>query len=416
MKIVRFTAENVKKLVAVEIKPDGNLVQITGKNGQGKTSVLDAIWWALEGAAHIQAEPIRKGSDTAKIQIDLGQMVVTRTFRKDEAGKTASGIVVENADGARFSSPQALLDGLLGALTFDPLQFARTDMKSQFNTLRKFVPEVDFDAIDIANRKDYETRTVLNRKAKELRTMGEQIQADLTGPKKEKIDEAELVEEMKTAGQMNAELEVRKAKRASAVESVARDRAEAERLFKQAEALQIKADELQQKIDDASELPKPVDVAGIQAKITQARSVNAEIDRAEKKAAYLNEAKKVEMEAEGLTMAMAKREEEKRQKIQAASLPVPGLSFGDGTVLLNGVPFTQASDAEQLKVSIAIAMAMNPKLRVIRIRDGSLLDDDAMKLLGEMANEKDYQLWIERVDGSGKVGFVLEDGHLKAAQ
>ena len=44
MKIVQLTAENVKRLTAVSIAPDGNLVQITGRNGQGKASVLDAIF------------------------------------------------------------------------------------------------------------------------------------------------------------------------------------------------------------------------------------------------------------------------------------------------------------------------------------------------------------------------------------
>ncbi len=82
--------------------------------------------------------------------------------------------------------------------------------------------------------------------------------------------------------------------------------------------------------------------------------------------------------------------------------------------MLNGVPLTQASDAEQLRASLAIAMALNPKLRVIRVRDGSLLDSNAMKIIAEMAETKDFQVWIERVDDSGKVGFVLEDGHVVA--
>ena len=57
MKIIALQAENLKRLVAVDIRPDGNLVQITGKNGAGKTSVLDAIWWCLAGTSHIQAAP-----------------------------------------------------------------------------------------------------------------------------------------------------------------------------------------------------------------------------------------------------------------------------------------------------------------------------------------------------------------------
>ena len=84
-------------------------------------------------------------------------------------------------------------------------------------------------------------------------------------------------------------------------------------------------------------------------------------------------------------------------------------------MLLDGVPFNQASDAQQLQVSVAMAMAASPTLRLIRIRDGSLLDDDSMKLLAKMADAKGYQIWIERVDSSGKVGFVIEDGSLKGA-
>src|SRR5262245_40607787 len=142
MKITKLIAENVKKLSVVEITPDGNLVQITGKNGQGKSSVLDAIWWALAGQTNIQAAPIRKGENEARIVLDLGEIIVRRTFRqktkKDDSGAEVAddgyttAIVVENAQGARFPSPQRMLDGLLGALSFDPLAFANMDAKAQF--------------------------------------------------------------------------------------------------------------------------------------------------------------------------------------------------------------------------------------------------------------------------------------------
>lgn len=91
-------------------------------------------------------------------------------------------------------------------------------------------------------------------------------------------------------------------------------------------------------------------------------------------------------------------------------MPVPGLSLAEGRVLLNGVPFDQSSSAEQIRTSVAIAMAANPKLRIIRIKDGSLLDEDGLRLIAEQAKENDYQVWIERVDSSGKIGIVMEDG------
>lgn len=78
--------------------------------------------------------------------------------------------------------------------------------------------------------------------------------------------------------------------------------------------------------------------------------------------------------------------------------------------MLNGVPFNQGSDAEQLRASLGIAMALNPKLKVIRVRDGSLLDDDSMKIVEQMADKNNFQIFIERVDSSGKVGIVMENG------
>ena len=111
---------------------------------------------------------------------------------------------------------------------------------------------------------------------------------------------------------------------------------------------------------------------------------------------------------------MYARDTVKAAAISLAKMPVAGLSLGDGEVMLNELPFEQASDAERLKVSIAIAMAMNPKLRVIRIRDGSLLDENSMKAIAEMAHEGGYQFWVERVETSGKVGIVLEDGEVIA--
>lgn len=58
LRIVRLTAENIKKLRAVEIVPSGNVVQITGPNGSGKTSVLDAIYYALAGAGAHPSRPV----------------------------------------------------------------------------------------------------------------------------------------------------------------------------------------------------------------------------------------------------------------------------------------------------------------------------------------------------------------------
>ena len=135
--IVELRASNVKRLVAVTIRPDhqGNLVVLGGANGAGKTSVLDAITMALGGREQIPPEPIRRGAEHAEIVVDLGEIVVRRTFTAAGGGS----LTVSNKEGARFQSPQTLLDKLYGTLSFDPLAFARQDPKTQAETLRKLL-------------------------------------------------------------------------------------------------------------------------------------------------------------------------------------------------------------------------------------------------------------------------------------
>ena len=421
MKIIALQAENIKKLIAIEIRPDGNLVQITGKNGHGKTSVLDSIWWALAGAKHIQSVPIREGEDKALIRLDLGEIIVTRTFKTSKKGEVTSGISVENTEGAKFPSPQTMLDDLLGQLSFDPLAFSRMDARDQFNTLRMFVPAVDFEQIETDRKADYEKRTEINRRAKEARTLADEIEYP-PGLPEERIEDSRLVDQMEEAGNHNAGIETKKAEKEAARNIVKRKRDYIDSLHENYTKLQGEMTEvvkevaaIEKAIYEAPPLPEPIDISELRETIRNAGLVNKQIEERERKKKLLDEVTSFDHESLLLTNTMEAREQEKRDAIAAAKLPIEGISFGDGEILLNDVPFEQASDAEQLRASIAMAMAMNPKLRVIRVRDGSLLDEDSMNLISEMADGEDYQVWIERVDGSGKTGFVLEDGHLKVS-
>ena len=136
MKILKLTAENFKKLSAVEISPDGNMVIISGKNGAGKSSVLDAIEAALCGGRTLPKQPIKEGEIRAKVEVDMGEYKVTRTF----FGTTSTLIVETTGETkAKISSPQAFLDKIVGDLSFDPLAFLKKQPAEQRNTLMKFL-------------------------------------------------------------------------------------------------------------------------------------------------------------------------------------------------------------------------------------------------------------------------------------
>lgn len=238
------------------------------------------------------------------------------------------------------------------------------------------------------------------------------------------VDEAAILEKLRNIAEQNEETQIRSANRKRLADSCAAKRArcvdiegEIRELFEKVESLKAEgavaaeeADAGERKILAADKLPEILTTESIMAELEKAKADNRSFASRIEKDSYIADATALQAQADTLTAAIERRDKEKADAIARAALPIPGLGIGDGIVLFNALPFRQASDAERLRVSIAIAMASHPKLRIIRVRDGSLLDADAMTLLETMAIDNDYQVWIERVDGSGKVGFVLEDG------
>lgn len=426
MKIISLQAENFKKLHAIEITPNGNFVQITGRNGQGKSSTLDAIWVALAGIGVAPKEPIRKGAQSARIRLDLGEIVVTRHFKAGEKNTYTTSLTVESAEGARYPSPQKLLDSLLGALSFDPLAFSRMDAKQQFDALRAFVPGIDFETIDRQQLGDYQKRTDVNRRHKDVKAVADQIVVPDVAPV-QMIDESALVAKLKEAGDHNSDIERRRANREALGAQVVAGEKQVDELTAQMEAMlrqitQIAAgvDEKRNKLTSAPPLPDLIDTAAVAVDLNAARENNQRyakwVDERGRRILALDSAKALAEESEAITQRMEKRMQDKQAAIAGAKLPITGISFGDGVVLLNDIRFDQASDAEKLRASVEMAMAANPKLQVVRIRDGSLLDEDGLKLVAEMADARNCQVWIERVSSDGKVGIVLENGYVKTQE
>ncbi len=102
------------------------------------------------------------------------------------------------------------------------------------------------------------------------------------------------------------------------------------------------------------------------------------------------------------------------EAIEEADLPVEGLEITADGITFDGVPFAQKSSAARIRISMAVAMAANPKLRVIRVTNGSLISESNLKLIADIAAENDYQVWVELVDETGDVGIYIEDGEVKA--
>lgn len=434
-KIVNLTAENVKMIKAVNITPDGNVVEITGENEQGKSSLLDSIFWGITGKnKKSQTSPIRAGTEQAKINLDLGSLVVKRTFTAKDDGDYTQSVIVESEEGARFQSPQAMLDALTGALSFDPLAFTKMKIGDQLEQLKSFVPDFDFAKDAAARLKDFNERTDVRRRLNDLKAQVAAIViADETPD--EEVDVSALATEINEISSFNNNIDMRSSNRERVRIDIERlgkevtdldDRAvllrkqaqdlikQAEDLGKQAQDKTAEAAELQNKLDAAGPLPEKKDVQSIRDKIDQAGAVNAAVREKKRKVELEAQVKKTEETVEALTKAIEDRDAAREKVIAAAKLPVDGITFSEDAVLLDGLPFDQASTARQIKTSVSLAIALNPRLRVIMIREGSLLDKNSFQIIAEMAEANDIQVWVETVDSNRPSAIVIEAGAVKS--
>jgi len=404
-KIVRLSSTNYKRLVAAEITPDpdGNLVIVAGKNGQGKTSVLDSITAALGGVnAKTTPKPIRDGEERAEIVLETEELIVTRRF-------TASGstLTVKSHDGAVYPKGQAKLDDLLGKLSLDPLAFTQLSDRDQLATLLDLV-DLPFDLDKLAaKRKDvFERRAEANRESKQLQAAVAAIEITPDMADLKPVSVTDLLKEYRDAQETLNEY-------ATDVKDYAGAVADAEHLRKELAEAEAHEADMKAALDRWKATEGLPDLEAIQAKMNNAEQINEGVRAYE---AWTNAGDawgRKAREAEDLTDALAAIDKQKADGLANATFPggLP-LGFDDTGVLLNGIPFRQASGAEQLRASLAMAIALNPKLRVIRIADGSLLDSDNLALVEGIARENDFQVWIEMVgDGDGR-GIIIEDGQV----
>lgn len=397
MKIIELRAQNVKRLRAVDITPDGTLQVIGGRNAQGKSSVLDAIWLALGGgkASKETPLPIRDGEQKASVRLDLGELVVTRTWTQK-----GTSLKVENAEGAQYKSPQGMLDELLSGLSFDPLAFTRLSAREQKEALLDLVDlGIDLDALEAEKKAAYDQRTEIGRQGKAIGdvTVDESLPAEETSA-------SEIIATIRSAGDSNA---IRERLRGRS-EACAAD---VERLEKELQEARLAFDDA---LAEEAAAPKFVDVAPLQEQLATIEETNAAIRANNTARAKAAEKQRLAVEWKRLSGVLDALDAEKAKALKAAKFPVAGLSFDESGVLYNGVPLSQASSAEQIRVSVAMGMALNPKLRVLMIKDGSLLDEDSMAAIRQQVTDGGFQLWIERVGDADQGAVILEDGEVQA--
>jgi ABC-type polar amino acid transport system ATPase subunit len=156
---------------------------------------------------------------------------------------------------------------------------------------------------------------------------------------------------------------------------------------------------------------KDTDLSQFRTKLSELERNNAKIRENAAKAEARKTFKELQASSEAMTKQIDAFEREKRKKLDNAAYPVPGLGLDeDRNVTWEGLPFEQASTSQQLRVSVAIGLALNKKLPILLIRQGSDLDPESLAQVAKMAADAKAQVWLETSRTDAPASVIMEDG------
>lgn len=403
--IVSLDITDFARIKAVHIKPNSSgAVVISGRNAQGKSSVLDAIAQLINGSRHKVPLPVRVGADEANIVAVLGrggepELIVK--WRTTSSGKKT--LVVEDADGIKKSSPASLLTSLFGYLAVDPFAFSEMSEKEQLRTILR-ATGFDVDAWQEERDKIFNDRTIVNRQVVRL----EHHLKSLTKPAADAPTESVSVAELLGENRRLLELRERHDAAKSSYEAWSDRIAELQRLLEEAEDTRDRAASAMMETYKSN--PTDEQLQDTLSRIETADVHNRQYMDARKFREASSDLETTTAEAKKLSAALFEKDNEIRRAIAASPVGGP-LQFVDDELRLNDLPLAVASHAEKLRVGIGVATMLQPDASVVLVKDGSLLDQDSMAAIEQIAQAHGMQVWIERVE-SGE-GFTIEDGEIK---
>lgn len=414
---IALRVEGYKRITVAEahFDPDsGGVVVVSGENEQGKSSFLDAYEALISGRAAPKVKrPINTSSTQARIigtfRGDDGVVIVVERIYR-ENGTTA---ITVRQDGLKVEKADTILSRFYSHIAVDPHGFARLSSKEQADTLVRLTG-FDPAPLDEEHANVFATRTEVGRDVKRL----EGALADYVPERTDlapRIDVAATSAELQAAHaalRAAADLEAEAALSQQGVRDALAEASRLEEALAVAQERVVVTREASEEAVHRSKIAERPDVAPLQAKLESAESHNALVRGQEMRRAVADELAAAKAKRDDLTKRLEGIAKRKADGFAGVEMPVPGLTIEDGEVYLDGTPFSQTSPGGRLRTSVLIAIALNPDLRAIIIRDGALLDKTNRQIIADVAAERDYMVLMELVGVSDEAGIVFEDGKI----
>lgn len=414
--IASLELENVKRVRAVELQPnEKGLTVLGGRNGQGKTSVLDAIAYALGGERMRPDRVTREGSATpAKMRVELSNGIVC------ERKGNNSSLTVTDTTGMKGG--QRLLDEFIGEFALNLPKFLNMSDREKADYLLKTLGIAD--QLAEADRKVAEAnaeRTEIGRRAKAARKMAEDSPFH-EGVPGETLDVSALLDEQMFAHETNQAIEFKRreveAKRAESermaaeVERLARELADAtERMAIASSRSETVTGELEGLEADLANM-EPADEQAAAEAVREAEAVNEMVRQNTARVEMLADADRLDGEYRAAGERVAKAKEERLSLLDGADLPLDGLAVEEGVLRFNGSAWGDMSGSEQLRVATAIVRELKPECGFVLVDKLEQFDPQQLAEFGEWASGQGLQVIGTRVAVDDTCTVVIEDGRV----
>ena len=402
MKINKLEIENVKRVKAVKIEPTANgLTIIGGKNNQGKTSVLDAIAWALGGDRYRPSQAQREGS---VIPPNL-HIVMNNGLIVERRGKN-SDLKVTDPNGKKAG--QQLLNEFVEQLALDLPKFMEATSREKAQTLLQIIG-VGPRLADLERQEKelYNERTYIGRTADQKEKYAKE-QPYYPEVPSVPVSASELIRQQQEILAQNGENQ-RKRERRHQLEQ------EYQSVTEQIQALLAKQGQLEADLKIARETSEGLtdrSTAELEENISNIEEINRKVRANLDKDKAEEDAKGYREQYKRLTAQIEEIRSQKTDLLKEADLPLPGLGVEDGELVYHGQKWDNMSGSEQLKVSTAIVRRLNPECGFVLLDKLAQMDLDTLHEFGQWLEQEGLQAIATRVSTGGECSLIIEDGYV----
>ncbi|MCL2810415.1 MAG: AAA family ATPase [Clostridia bacterium] len=401
IKINQLEVENLKRIRAVKIEPTANgLTVLGGRNNQGKTSVLDAIAWALGGDRYRPSQPVREGSvipPTLHIKLSNGLVVERKGKNSDLKVTDPSG----QKDGQR------LLNEFVEQLALDLPKFMQASSKEKAATLLRIIGvEQQLAALEREETETYNRRRAIGQIADQKKKFAQE-QLYYPDAPKEPVSASELIRQQQDVLARNGENQRKRQHRdalAQRVEALHAEMARLQEELAQASADLHVAEKSAQDLRDESTAELEQNIADIE---TINRRVRANLDKGKAE----EDALEHENQYNTLSAELECVRRAKVDLLQNTALPMPGLSVEEGELTYNGHRWDNMSGSAQLQVATAIVRRLNPKCGFVLLDKLEQMDLDTLREFGQWLEGEGLQVIATRVSTGDECSIIIEDGY-----